>query len=202
MYAKLPMHVDSMIWCKQILCTTLFCFLPLYPYNKRVYVKLPMDLFYTSNIKSLILMWGSIPYTFLFSYFPTHTNDTKNSVEWKGEGGGGGEGRLMLILSCRNNFTTYRRKNNEWIVKYVEGGGGGGGGGGGRGRLFLIHSCSKNHDFIFNVQKKCIGNFMYMSKQRFFSLSPTPILTLFCCMGKGVLLQLYGWKGKKQNRVV
>jgi hypothetical protein len=109
LYTKLPMHVDSMIWCEQILCTTLFCFLPLYPYSKRVYMKLAMDLFYTSNIKSLILMWGSIPYTFLFSYFPTHTNDTKNSVEWKGEGGGGGEGRLTLIHSCSKNFTTYRR---------------------------------------------------------------------------------------------
>jgi len=69
LYAKLPMHVDSMIWCEQILCTTLFCFLPLYPYSKRVYIKLPMDLFYTSNIKSLILMWGSIPYTILFDNF-------------------------------------------------------------------------------------------------------------------------------------
>ena len=69
LYTKLPMHVDSMIWCEQILCTTLFCFLPLYPYNKRVYIKLPMDLFYTSNIKSLILMWGSIPYTILFDNF-------------------------------------------------------------------------------------------------------------------------------------
>ena len=37
-------------------------------------------------------MWGSIPYTFLFSYFPTHTNDTKNSGEGKGEGGGGVRG--------------------------------------------------------------------------------------------------------------
>ena len=69
LYAKLPMHVDSMIWCEQILCTTLFCFLPLYPYSKRVYMKLAMDLFYTSNIKSLILMWGSIPYTILFDNF-------------------------------------------------------------------------------------------------------------------------------------
>jgi hypothetical protein len=69
LYTKLPMHVDSMIWCEQILCTTLFCFLPLYPYSKRVYMKLAMDLFYTSNIKSLILMWGSIPYTILFDNF-------------------------------------------------------------------------------------------------------------------------------------
>jgi hypothetical protein len=69
LYAKLPMHVDSMIWCEQILCTTLFCFLLLYPYSKRVYIKLPLYLFYTSNIKSLILMWGSIPYTILFDNF-------------------------------------------------------------------------------------------------------------------------------------
>jgi hypothetical protein len=34
-----------------------------------------------------------------------------------------------------------------------------------------------------------------------FSLPPPPpILTLFCCMGKGVLLQLYGWRGKRTGQ--
>ena len=69
LYAKLPMHVDSMIWCEQILCTTLFCFLPLYPYSKRVYMKLAIDLFYTSNKFSLIFLCGPISYTILFDNF-------------------------------------------------------------------------------------------------------------------------------------
>jgi hypothetical protein len=114
LYAKLPMHVDSMIWCEQILCTTLFCFLLLYPYSKRVYIKLPLYLFYTSNIKSLILMWGSISYTFLFSYFlPRQLTQNPCKMgrgKWeRGEGGG----RLTLIHSCSKNsvhinFTTYK----------------------------------------------------------------------------------------------
>jgi hypothetical protein len=112
LYAKLPMHVDSMIWCEQILCTTLFCFLLLYPYSKRVYIKLPLYLFYTSNIKSLILMWGSISYTFLFSYFLPRqlTQNPCKMGRGKWERGGG---RLTLIHSCSKNsvhinFTTYK----------------------------------------------------------------------------------------------
>jgi hypothetical protein len=51
----------------------------------------------------------------------------------------------------------------------------------GKRRLFLIHSCSKNHDFIFDVQKRCIGNFMYMSKRKIY-LSPPPPPSLHSLM--------------------
>ena len=41
---------------------------------------------------------------------------------------------------------------------------------------------------------------MYKNKERFFS-PPPHLYTLFCCMGRGVLLQLYGWRGVGERKI-
>jgi hypothetical protein len=101
------------------------------------------------------------------------------------------EGKLFLILMYI--------KLPMYLKQCRMGGGRWGGEVRGKGRLFLIHSCSKNHDFIFDVQKRCIGNFMYMSKRKIFlSTPPPPILTIFDVWEEGFCYSCMD--GKVRNR--